>query len=222
LLGAEDQSPPFVGMMSNGTSGDVNANDLSEPRQKFKPYERMTKVGNHLADGAAKVIAEIDHYSEDVTLAAASTELELAVRKPNAKRIAWSEKIKAPADHQGRLTRPQVYAREIQFLKDYPDTVSVPIQVFRIDDLAIAQIPCEVFAETGLKIKGTGPFSPQVFTIELANGFFGYLPPPDHFDWGGYETWPARSSFLEEQAEVKIRKAVSELMGQLMGQLKGL
>lgn len=220
LLGAEGAGPPFVGIMSNGTSGDVNANDVSKPREKFEPFERMTVVGNDLAEQAAEVVRTIEHYSEDITLAAAATDLELAVRKPSAKRIAWSEEMLAPPDHKGKLTRPQIYAREVQFLKDFPETVAIPIQVFRIDNLAIAQIPCEVFAATGLAIKQSEPFRPQVFTIELANGYFGYLPPPEHFDWGGYETWPARSSFLEEQAEVKIREAVAGLMEKLKEQAK--
>ena len=74
--------------------------------------------------------------------------------------------------------------------------------------------PCETFAETGLAIKAASPFPKATFTIELANGFYGYLPPPGHFDWGGYETWPARSSLLEETAEAKIRAKLIELIGQ--------
>ena len=50
------------------------------------------------------------------------------------------------------------------------------------------------------------------FTIELANGFGGYLPPPEQHKLGGYETWPARSSFLEVQAEPKIRAAIRSLL----------
>jgi hypothetical protein len=47
----------------------------------------------------------------------------------------------------------------------------------RIADLGIAAIPCEVFAEIGLAIKHESP-SKQTFTIELANGYNGYLPAP--------------------------------------------
>src|SRR5699024_11218734 len=39
-----------------------------------------------------------------------------------------------------------------------------------------------------------------MFTIELANGYYGYLPTPAHHELGGYETWRARSSFLEVHA----------------------
>jgi len=124
------------------------------------------------------------------------------------------------ADHKGRLSRPQIYARETLFLKDYPATIKIPLQAFRIGDLAIAQSPCETFAETGLAIKKGSPFAGQTFTIELANAYSGYLPSPQQFTWGGYETWPARSSFLEEQAEPKIRATLLQLLEQLHQQAK--
>ena len=74
-----------------------------------------------------------------------------------------------------------------------PPTTDVLIQAIRIGDLAIASTPCETFAETGLAIKERSPFS-ATFTIELANGYNGYLPTAEQHEWGGYETWPARSS----------------------------
>src|SRR5690606_15948857 len=48
-LGAEKYPyPPFVAMMSNGTSGDVNANNVDAPRPAFKPFERMDLVAEDL------------------------------------------------------------------------------------------------------------------------------------------------------------------------------
>ena len=84
--------------------------------------------------------------------------------------------------------------------------------------LAILAIPCEVFAETGLAIKRSSP-SKSTFTISLANGYAGYLPPPEQHGLGGYTTWPARSSCLEIQAEPKIRKATLALLRQLPDKL---
>ena len=112
------------------------------------------------------------------------------------------------------LTRPQVYARETLALADYPATLNVPMQAFGIGRLGVAAIPCEVFAETGLAIKRQSALKPT-FTIELANGYFGYLPTAQQHEWGGYETWAARSSCLEQQAETKIRAEVLRLLGRL-------
>ena len=55
------------------------------------------------------------------------------------------------------------------------------------------------------------PLRPTI-NIELANGYFGYIPPPDQFPLGGYTTWRARSSCLEVRAEPKITAAVLELL----------
>ena len=46
----------------------------------------------------------------------------------------------------------------------------------------------------------------------LANGWDGYLPPPEQMAMGGYTTWLARSSCLEAEAEPKIRARVMQLL----------
>src|SRR5262249_6347991 len=93
----------------------------------------------------------------------------------------------------------------------YPDKVKVLIQVMLIDGHAVVAIPCETFTEIGLAIKKSSPFK-TTCVVSLANGYFGYLPTPEQHALGGYETWRARSSFLEVDASVKIEKAVSELI----------
>src|SRR5690606_37884592 len=40
-LGADRLDPPFVGMLSNGTSGDVNNINFREKSPSRKPYEKM-------------------------------------------------------------------------------------------------------------------------------------------------------------------------------------
>ena len=90
-------------------------------------------------------------------------------------------------------------------------------QAIRIGELGITAIPCEVFAETGLAIKKESALRPT-FVIELANGYNGYLPTSQQHEWGGDETWPARSSYLEVDAETKIRKAVLQLLQGLSGE----
>jgi hypothetical protein len=88
------------------------------------------------------------------------------------------------------------------------------MQALRIGELAIVALPCEVFAETGLAIKQRSPLK-STFTIELANGYHGYLPTPEQHALGGYETWPARSSHLEIQAEPKIRAEALRLLNEI-------
>src|SRR5690606_37547932 len=85
-------------------------------------------------------------------------------------------------------SRDTFYGERIALLKDAPAEVEVPLQAIRIGDLAISGIPFEVFAETGLELKERVPFA-ETFTVELANGSYGYLPTPEQHRLGGYETW---------------------------------
>ena len=71
-----------------------------------------------------------------------------------------------------------------------------------------------MFAEIGLEIKKTSPLK-DTFTIELANGYNGYLPTPAQHALGGYETWRARSSYLEVEASTKITAAVNHLLAEV-------
>jgi hypothetical protein len=201
-------------MMTNGTSGDVNAIDFTKPRQKFAAFEQMTVIAEALAAQTRDVIETLS-FRSGVRLGAAAGELTLGVRKPSDERIAWAQQTRADPQAGERLSRPQIYAREALCLAEFADTVKVPLQAFRIGALAIAQSPCETFAETGLMIKDASPFPGNTFTIELANGYNGYLPSRRQHRLGGYETWPARSSYLEREAEQTIRDGLLGLLEQL-------
>ncbi len=214
LLGAGDVDPPFVGIMSNGTSGDIsNGFSFDKPAPKKAPYQWMQEVGDVVAREARRVIEGIEHR-DGISLGMQETGLELAVRRPDEARLAWAKEVWAKARGKKRFTRPEIYAREAIKLSAYPPKVMVPLQAMRIGELGIAAIPCETFAETGLAIKQASPLKPT-FVIEIAGGYHGYLPTPEQHAWGGYETWPARSSCLEIEAEPKIRKAVLDLLSEV-------
>jgi hypothetical protein len=138
-------------------------------------------------------------------------ELELGVRRPDETRLQWARETVRGIRDRDKLTRPEVYAEEALALAAGPERISVPLQAIRVGPLGIAAAPCEVFAQTGLEIKQQSTAKPT-FVVELANGFGGYLPTPEQHRWGGYETWPARSSFLEVDAAPKIRDNLLDLL----------
>ena len=80
-------------------------------------------------------------------------------------------------------------------------------------ELGIAAIPFEVFSEIGLELKARSPLKPS-FTIELANGGYGYLPTPEQHKLGGYETWLGTNK-VEVQSSVKIVNALLEMFAEL-------
>ena len=52
-------------------------------------------------------------------------------------------------------------------------------------------------------------------TIALANGYNGYLPTPQQHEWAGYETWRARSSYLETGAAPKIVEILLTMLNEV-------
>jgi neutral ceramidase len=208
-----DTADGFVGMMSNGASGDVNNVKRGENAERSPPWKKMQTVADDLAQAAARHCREME-YRDSVTLGVATGELELGVRRPDEVRLRWARQTLLGIRDREKLTRPEVYAEEALALAAGPERVLVPLQAIRIGPLGIAAAPCEVFAQTGLEIKRQSSLKPT-FLIELANGYGGYLPTPDQHALGGYETWPARSSFLEVQAAPKIRDALLDLLAKV-------
>jgi len=207
------QDPPFVGILSNGTSGDVNNVDFKNTPVKTQPGERCRNVAEVVAT-AAKKANDGAKFSGRITLAAAEQEVELKVRKPTADELKRAKEILEKAGDRVLNTSEEVYARETLLINKYPDTVKLKLQAFRIGELGIVAIPCETFTEIGLEIKKKSPLE-QTFTIELANGYNGYLPTPAQHELGGYETWRARSSYLVVKASETIMKVVLELLGKV-------
>jgi hypothetical protein len=213
LLGGGEDFPPFVGIMTNGTSGDVNNINFRERGPSRKPYEKMTEVAHKVAARVAEAHKQIE-FRDWVSLGAASRELTLAVRKPDGELKAYLAKVRAKSeDEKPYHQHEKIYAERIRLLEAGPDQVQVMLQAFRIGDLSVAAIPFEVFTEIGLEIKEKSPFA-DCFTIELANGSYGYLPTPEQHKLGGYETWMGTNN-VQLDASVKIVETILGLFQDL-------
>ncbi len=220
LLKADNSAKPsFVGIMSNGTSGDVNNVNfgLTMP-PKFQPFEKLKVVANSVAT-AALAAHEKAEYRSAVSIVMRQTEIELKVRKPSADDIAAAKERLSKAGEFPYKTMLDIYARETLKLAEYPDTVKLKLQAIRIGELGIVAIPAEVFTEIGLEIKRRSPLQPT-FTIALANGWNGYLPTPQQHELAGYETWRARSSYLEVGASPKIVETLLKLLNEVAAENK--
>jgi neutral ceramidase len=210
-LGATDQTPPFVGILSNGTSGDVNnINFTQKSSRRYQRYEKMQEVAEKVASRVHEADQQLT-FHDWVALGAAERQLPLKVRKPTAEMLKYFEEVTLEEDNgsQTRHVRERIYAGRIAKLKDAPDEIRVPLQAMRIGNLGIAAVPFETFAETGLELKDQSPFG-QTFTIELANGSFGYLPTPEQHRLGGYETWLG-TNYVEKEASMRIVRAILDL-----------
>jgi hypothetical protein len=204
-----------VAILANACSGNINGiNFLGQP-VRMPPYQQMQEYADTLAAECLRVWRRID-YRDNVELTAALDELELEVRLPGAGDVAAARELlgDGPIGNQYK-ERPQIYAREtLMMAETFPKTVKTFVQALRIGPLAIATFPGEAFVEMGLEVKAKSPFKPT-FMIELANDYRGYIPTVEGHAMGGYETWRAKSSYLEKEAAPKLVSAALRVLGRL-------
>ena len=215
-LNADDD---FIGIMSNGTSGDINIWDFMHP-DRF-PKENFAKSKLIGGDLAHKVFEELINvqWQKDPEIAVQYEELEIEIRKPSHQELEAAKKSFIDNDFDNLSLKKditqRIYNREQLLLNEYPNTSRSPIQAIKIGNLVIGALPGEFFAETGIKLKKSISSS-NYFSICLANAYGGYIPPSYEMERGGYETWRARSSFLEPNAEKNIRERLSKLILELL------
>lgn len=207
LIGAKGEKPRFVGIMSNGTSGDSNCFDFTLPERR--KYSHLS-VGHEVGQAAFDAYKTIKYY-DWVPLEMREQRLVLGVRMPTEEEVIKAREFMKTFAGRKPQSWEEVYARETVELAGMGPTRELKLQAIRIGDLGIAAIPCEVYGSTGLAIKAASPLQ-TTMNISLANGCEGYLAPPEQHKLGGYTTWRARTSCLEELAEPKIKATVVGLL----------
>jgi hypothetical protein len=213
-------APPFVAMLMNGCQGNINnVNVMGGKSESLPPSVEMSRVAETLADETARILGGIE-YKDDVPLGAGEEWLELGVRFPSAEDVQAARKKLAeagpPKEGQYR-EQPLIYARETVIMSEtFGKVERVPLQALRIGGTGISFFPGEPFVEMGLSTKGKSPFR-QGFTIGLSNGAVGYVPTPEAHELGGYETWRAKSSYLEKGASEKMVAAMLRQLGKIAG-----
>lgn len=208
-----NDDPPFVGIMANGTSGDANNTNFRNPQPRKKPYEQMRYVAEDVAAKVNEAVAKVK-WEASAPLASRYRELPVAWRKIPEDLIAWAKETEKNTPRiQGKADLPLAYAGRVQRLAQASPETKFPVQVLRIGDVCIGSSPCETFAETGMEFKKRSPFE-KSFMVELAHGYYGYMPTPRHFELGGYETWPGTNN-VEPQASVKMMDALLEMAREL-------
>ncbi|HUQ70815.1 MAG TPA: hypothetical protein VM165_14895, partial [Planctomycetaceae bacterium] len=112
LISATQTEPPCVGMMSNGTSGDVNnVNFALKTAPKRQPFEQIGVVAESVAQTAHQAYRSIQ-YDDAPVLAVRESEVELVVRKPSPDDLAQAKQWLTEAGPAPYKDRKHIYARE--------------------------------------------------------------------------------------------------------------
>jgi neutral ceramidase len=208
-----DAVQPFVPILANACFGDINNIDVHRAAKPAYAFQQVYAVADMVARAIFDAWRSI-RYLEWVPLGVAEANLDFAIRKPTNRELADArEKLeKVP---QGPLQLLEdIYARETLQLATWPDRFSTVVQALRVGDLGICALPGEPFAQTGLNIKAKSPFK-NTMMIGMANDYAGYVPTEEQHALGGYETWRAKSSFLEVGAANQFETKAIELLTRL-------
>lgn len=204
LVTPQPIDPPFVAMIANGTSGDINNVNFVTPRPRQAVYEQMRYVAQDVASKVFDAMKDVQ-YKNDLVLSAKYREPVIRWRHPSPATVAWAEaKLQEPETDSKRADLPRIYAKRALSLVDHPKEAPVPVQLLRIGDGVIGTMPFEVFCEIGLDFKKHFEGKPAILA-SLSHGYFGYLPSPAQHPLGGYETWLGTNRVEPETSDVLLR-----------------
>lgn len=214
-LGGSNPPENFVAMMTNGTSGDINNIDFPGKRPPRAPFEQVRVVATKTADAAWRAVKKIESYDENPLVAMRQREVELTYRNMSVEEVERAlTLLKLPAKDRADLhSKATQYANATVQYSEPNKKEKVLVQAIRIGEQAIVSLPFEVLVEIGLELKEKSPF-PHTFTVSLANGGYGYLPPPHQHELGGYETWIGTAKF-EKDSSVLLTKQLLEMLEEL-------
>ena len=145
-IASSSSSPPdakgFVGIMSNGTSGDVNNINFGKPGHQVGPGERIKVVADDVAKTVAEAYTKIEHRS-DVTLAGGGEGSE--ARRAQADREGPRAGAGDPGEQKDKKVLAGTPSRSTPARRccsrSTRDTVPVTLQALRIGDLGIVRDP---------------------------------------------------------------------------------
>lgn len=192
-----------VAIFTQGACGDVTVHRSGDP------FLEVERVGRLLAGEVIKT-AEFIRGAETVSLAAASSTLELAPRAlPTVAEaqeavdlgqaaFEQAEKKGANAEVQRQLrkrnqllsaTLRQAKAFEKRGLKQ-PEKYEAEVQVLKVGDLVIVAVPCELFVEYALEMRARikQMLGKETIVVGFGNGYIGYVVTPRAMETGGYES----------------------------------
>lgn len=176
-----------------GACGDIDPSVGATRR--FADVEPM---GRALAEHVLRLILSAGRRDGPAVVRAASAEIEFPSRP-----------LPTPEEAAG-ITDEDELVRIAEGSGPFRDEV----QVIRIGDAVLAGVPGEAFCVTGYRIKAL--CAPRVgVPVTCANGYLGYLAPPEAWERGGYEVALGPWSKVGPEAPAILLTAVKRLLGQV-------
>jgi hypothetical protein len=135
--------------------------------------------------GAPLIRHRVDEPMESSTLRHISTPVDLPL-KPQPSLQEIDEQLGRCEDRvqRERLWRRRSLCRAL----GGKTTAAVPVWVWQLGDMLLVAQPNEAYSEFQKALRRRHPGRP-VAVLNIANGYFGYLPPHDHYSRDQYSVW---------------------------------
>ena len=220
--------PQCLAILQNGTSGDVNNVDYSGERKwDARGHAQAQTMADVLAGHVlteSQLLALHDTCRLDAVLATVAytrktvtaqdiTTARQVLQDPAAfdyTNVPFSWVVGQPVWER----HIAVYARACLELAARPAVLDTRVQSLRIGDAALVALPGEIFAATGLAVRGQSP-AQATLIASLANDYLGYVCPREALErQGGYETWASPHSIAAAGTAERLAAVAG---GQLAG-----
>lgn len=126
----------------------------------------------------------------------------------------FASKIIVETPRKDKLDWPSDLGNYTRNIGDGKNLVRLPVGFLKINqDIAIWSLPVELFCSISNEIRDRSPY-PYTFYYGYTNGWLGYLPTADQFQYGGYEVETVSPYTTRAEADVN-ESVLSYLQGDL-------
>ena len=205
-----------VVLFFNGAFGNIN--QIGTPGIWISTFQEAERIGTTIATKLSGAV-EFQITLPDTAVRSQHIWLEISRRRGRSPeqiqgQIAGvQDQLAASGSGQGRsiLEKEMIFLREEEEqLSRGPGKERVEVQRITLGEVEILGLPGEIFVEYGLELKRTSPYR-HCLIFGNANGSAGYVPLPESFDQGAYETRLSRGSRLVPEAGPLILQAVEKM-----------
>jgi neutral ceramidase len=206
-----------VVLFFNGAFGNIN--QIEKPGIWISTYEEAERIGTTIA---GKLTGAVDSRISvrEPTVHSQHARLKIPRRRGRSRQEIEEEieevRSRLADIGAGNGEQRSILEKELIFLEEEvqlsrgPDHETVEIQRLTLGEVEIIGVPGEIFVEYGLELKRTSPL-PYCLIFGNANGSTGYIPLPESFAEGAYETRLSRGSRLVPEAGSRIIEAVANM-----------
>ena len=227
---ADVKGEEMVTIFTNGTSGNINHNDVTRSAQ-FDSRQESVRIGTILAGDVLRTYPALRNIEVN-SLGIKTRIVELPVPEVSPGETEWAKDV---INRYGSQENPPSFNEVVEAWRiiDLSEidgglqsrhelTTTVPLingggaiesEVQAIvlgKELALVGFPGDAFVELGLAIKENSPFPFTVVSEQSGNGVLSYVPNRKAFSEGGYEVISAR--FTPGGGEILVDASVQMLI----------